>query len=337
MNRTELDAHVAQHGLDRPEVEELLDSTGARPSPEELSFLIGRGLQIAGALSVAAGFIFFIAANWGDFRVFSRFALIEGAFLACIGLALFRPPPVRSGQLAVLGAFLLVGVLLALFGQTYQTGASEYELFHSWTLLGLPFVIAARWSVVTGAWILVLNVFLATFCAWQITTGRVSYSDSVGYGLLYALAMLVDVALWATAEFVSRVRAEGALASMAPRWVRRLLVALIIVCGTWSGSWVVLRKWTGDGYSFGYDSLTIALILGSFAAIGAHTLRRRADIFPLAMLAGSVIYFVCLYVGPFGGLAGVFLATLWLIGSSTFVGHWLIGLSRTWKPASVES
>src|SRR5262245_30896564 len=132
MNRTELDAHVAHHGLDRQQVEALLDRTGARPSSAELRSVLARGLQLAGVLSIAAGIAFFIAANWDELRIFGRFALIECTLLACVAIALWRPPPQRTGHLALLGAFVLVGVLLALFGQTYQTGAHEYELFFTW-------------------------------------------------------------------------------------------------------------------------------------------------------------------------------------------------------------
>jgi uncharacterized membrane protein len=37
-----------------------------------------------------------------------------------------------------------LGVLLALFGQTYQTGVDPWETFFNWALLMLPWTLPAR-------------------------------------------------------------------------------------------------------------------------------------------------------------------------------------------------
>ena len=47
-------------------------------------------------------------------------------------------------QLLALGAAVLAGSALVVYSQVYQSGADPWELFASWTVLALPFVLAAR-------------------------------------------------------------------------------------------------------------------------------------------------------------------------------------------------
>jgi uncharacterized membrane protein len=101
-------------------------------------------LKGAGVAALGAGVIFFVAANGQDYGVMGRFAILEAAFLVCVGIALWRPSPGAIGQAALILATLLTGALLALFGQSYQTGADLYELFFTWALLALPFAVAGR-------------------------------------------------------------------------------------------------------------------------------------------------------------------------------------------------
>ena len=44
----------------------------------------------------------------------------------------------------LIAASVLVGVLLAVIGQVYHTGADAYSLFAAWTLLILPWTLASR-------------------------------------------------------------------------------------------------------------------------------------------------------------------------------------------------
>ena len=52
-------------------------------APKHCDFL-GACLRIAGVLSLAAGVVFFVAANWSEIAVFGRFALLELLLLACV-------------------------------------------------------------------------------------------------------------------------------------------------------------------------------------------------------------------------------------------------------------
>src|SRR5262245_11130161 len=118
MNRNDLDAFVRHYGLSGEAVTKAFDLTQALPTrAETLRFLL-RVLRIGGALSLGAGVVFFIAANWEALGVYGHFALVQALFILAVGGAWWRPPPKNIGRLGLLIAFIIAGGLLALFGQT---------------------------------------------------------------------------------------------------------------------------------------------------------------------------------------------------------------------------
>src|SRR5687768_4100481 len=109
MNRKELDALAAHHQLSTQGVEALLDLAGARPSSTEQARFGVRMLILAGILSLAAGVVFFVAANWDALRIVGRFVLLETMFVVAIAAAIWKAPPHPIGRYALLGAFILAG------------------------------------------------------------------------------------------------------------------------------------------------------------------------------------------------------------------------------------
>jgi uncharacterized membrane protein len=340
MKRAELDAFVAHHGLSRSEVEITLELADARPSAEALRHALIRMLSLGGLLSIAAGIIFFIAANWELFAVFGRFALVEVLLAVAVALALWKPPPQTLGRFALLAAFILTGTLLALFGQTYQTGANIYELFLTWAFLGLLFAVAAHWSVVWAAWILVLNLTLALYCGWRPEGGLLYVlipAASVSYPHALLIAMGVDLLLWFGVEMNQH---RAAVADVTPRWLRRLLVAFAIAFGAWAG--IVALADAGYEMSRMSGSEVTALIVMAllFAGIAAHIVRRRDDVFPLAGIAASIIVLGTVFLATFFRMSdqtALLVMALWLIGSSTILGRLLMRYVRAWRATGASA
>lgn len=328
LKRSELDGLAEFHSLTATKVETLLTLAGARPSRTEGIRFLGTCLRIAGVLSLAAGLVFFVAANWSRIAVFGRFALVELVVVACAALAFIKPPPSFAGRGAIFIAFIASGALLALFGQTYQTGADIYELFLSWALLGLPLAIAAQWGVASAAWVLVLNVALLLFCGWHPAGGLLW---AVFGGTHFQPAHLImgaawlNLALWFAFEFW-RVDAV-------PDWVRRLLLSCAFGFGTWAG----LQSITHDGYSqeaARSDPWTFLTLTGAMAATTVYSLRRRADVYPLAVVMGTFIIISLVWLAQLNGFHDegmLLLLALWLIGTSTAAGRVLTVLNRRWR------
>jgi uncharacterized membrane protein len=329
MNRRDLDAFVAHHGLSPAAVDTVLDVAAARPTPDEIRPFAVRVLLLAGVLSLAAGVVFFVAANWKEIGVAGRFALAQSVIVVSVGLALWKPPSQPLGRYALLMAFIATGALLALFGQTYQTGADVYELFLTWAVIGLPFVVAGQWAAIYAAWLVVLNVALDLFFSflpqggwlWVLFSSPSRQSTSV---LLLAPAML-NLMLWAFAEHARRTR----WSELAPRWIARLALAFAYSFVTWSAVMAVVQS-----PMKGIDMLALLVGLGLEAGVVAQALRMRRDVFPLALTASSLIVIstTALVVHTtFGELNSLFLLALWLVVSSTVSGRILMPFVRAWR------
>jgi hypothetical protein len=328
LKRSELDRLAEFYSLDAERTQALLDLAGARPSRAEGLHFLGACLRIAGVLSLAAGLVFFVAANWSRIDVVGQFALVEAVLLACVVTAFLKPPPGFIGRGAVFLAFIATGALLALFGQTYQTGADVYELFLSWALLGLPLVIAAQWGVATAAWIVVFNAALLLFCGWHPTGGLLwAIFGGVQFRPAHLImgAAWVNLALWFAFEF----RPVAAV----PAWVRRLLLSCAFGFGTWGG---MLGVAGGDIVfdDLRSDPAAVLALAAAIAAVVAHAVHRRDDVYPLAVVMGTFIIVSLVWLARVVEFRdeGTFLfMALWLIGTSTAAGRILTSLARKWR------
>ena len=343
MNRRDLDELVAHYQLSSPQVERTLAIARARPTPQETRQFASRALRLAGVLFLAAGIVFLVAANWSELRIAGRFALLETLMAVTFALAFWRPPPRPLGRYALLAAFILVGAPLALFGQTYQTGANVYELFLTWAVLGVPLVIAGQWNALWAAWILVLNLALGLFCGLRPETGAFWMLFSGGWATpsLLLIAMLVNLALWAFAELLhARVIGLKSLTSLADNSLRRLLLASAIVFAIWGASLAIF----GFGaYPQHRDGWSILWVFAALAGIGFYTWRRRTDVFPLALVAASVILLVMFFILQHGSTGetdfmGMALGVAaWLVISSSAAARVILTLMRSWRETEADA
>lgn len=328
MNRKELDAFVAHHGLAPEAVEVALDISGARPSAPEMRHFAMSLLQLAGVLSLAAGVVFFVAANWQDFGIAGRFGLVQIVLVVSVALAFWRPPPQRIGRCALLMAFISTGALLALFGQTYQTGADLYELFLTWAVLGFAFVVAGQWSVLCAAWLLVLNVSLLLFFGWRSQGGWLWVLFSpwhVSTSLLLLVPTAINLLLWMFTRYLTRTQWNA----LAPGWIGRFALACAFGYATWAGGYAITQSPVG-----GHDWIALLAVLGLEAAIAVYALRMRSDVFPLTLAAASLIVLGTLGLAAHSGahdLGIFFILAIWLIASSTISGRILMSLVRAWR------
>lgn len=144
-----------------------LEVTGVLPDTLAWRSFVDRLLLFGGTTLTAAGVIFFLAFNWNDLGRFAKFALAQG--LLVVALVFFWRAGIEriAGKASLLAASLLTGALLALIGQTYQTGADTFELFAVWAAAILPWVLLARFPALWLFWLLLVNLaahlYLGTF------------------------------------------------------------------------------------------------------------------------------------------------------------------------------
>jgi uncharacterized membrane protein len=301
-----------------------------RPTPAEWRAFAARLLNAAGLGALGAGVIFFVAANWQARGLLGRFALLQAGLLICIAAALWRPPPQRAGQAALLLATLFVGALLALFGQSYQTGADVHELFFTWALLALPFAVAALSGAVWAVWWSVLNVGLGLLCGW-IGMDHFFWRviDSWGWDRA-ALLMLPCLANLLGAGLFLMLR-DTRFADAAPLWLLRFLLTL----GLAYGSAASLPHITNQDQGATMLPLYAAISIG----IAIATWMRRQDVFPLTALAGSWITISTAWLAHsmrLNDIGELFVIAMWLIASSTAAGMLLMRWLRQWRAAAAE-
>ena len=122
-----------------------------------------RALLALGVGQFLAGVVFFFAYNWNDLPDIAKFAVIEGALAIAVGGALLAGLDRVFGQMLLIVASVLTGVLLAVIGQVYQTGADVFELFAAWAVLILPWTIISRHPVHWLLWLVVAEVALVLY------------------------------------------------------------------------------------------------------------------------------------------------------------------------------
>lgn len=294
-----------------------------RPTPTEWRAFGAQLLQAGGLGSLGAGLIFFVAANWSAWGLAGRFGLLQAGLVLCVGVALWRPPPARVGQAALLLAVLFTGALLALFGQSYQTGADVHELFFTWALIALPFAVAALSGAVWGVWWVVLDVGLALLCGglpldhfvWRLIDGWAH--DRAVLLMLPCAVNLLGAGLF----FALRHTRHAALA---PLWLPRALLGIGLAYGA-----------SASLPQMGHHSAPIVAVYAlTSMGVAGLSLRRHRDVFPLTVLAGCWITVSTAWLAHsmrMNDMGEFLLIALWLIASSAAAGSILMGLLRRWR------
>jgi uncharacterized membrane protein len=196
------------------DVRAALDVAGALPTARDWRAFLDSLLLWSGAVALAAAVVFFIAHNWNDLGRFAKFGLVELPLVATV-LAYWRLGPGRAAAKAsLLVASILLGALLALFGQTYQTGADTWELFATWTALMTPWALIGRFASLWMLWLAIANIAIVFY--FQVFPGLfgIVFSTERQLGTLFAFN---------TAALAGWELAARRVAWLDERWAPRLL------------------------------------------------------------------------------------------------------------------
>lgn len=157
LRRLARDGHLSAHQLDRA-----LARLRAARGETWHAFADKVVLAVAVAL-VVAGAVFFFAANWEGMSRLARVGLALLAHVVAAAAAVGLGTERTAGRAAGAAAALLIGPVLLVYGQTYQTGADAWQLFAGWAALALPFALLVRG---TALWMVVLVLARAGALLW---------------------------------------------------------------------------------------------------------------------------------------------------------------------------
>jgi uncharacterized membrane protein len=287
-------------------------AASATPAREGWALLVDRTLLVLGALLAVAGVIFFFTFNWDKLGSSGKFGLIGAGIVLSVAAAQQRTLARVGGRMALVAAALLVGPLLAVYGQTYQTGADPFELFLLWALLATPWAIAARSRLLWGVIIALADVAAGLFAEQVLGQADDSpWRDGA------------ELPIVAGIHLVSLVALE--LAAKGDRKLPRLVALVGAGVVSFGAAWWVFDK--------GHSQMAPALcvVCTPFAWVGLiHVYRRRRrDMAMLAVAGASMVTVTTSVVAKIlsdasdSGLATAFFTGLTLTGEVAALAFWL--------------
>ncbi len=270
-----------------------------------------------GVSFMAAGVIFFFAYNWADLHKFIKLSLIGSLLFSCSLLAIFSKLNTLLKKALLTSAAILVGVLLAVFGQVYQTGANAYDLFLNWTLFVALWAIIANFAPLWTLLITLLNITVILYSE-QIAH---HWSEVFFYTILFAMNAVI-LTMFIVGSKVFEVL-------KAPKWFTGLLVLATL---TYSTIGLCLGVFTELENPF------LVLLSVAFLLYGAglwYGLKTKSTLY-LSVIPFSVIMVVSAFLLRLSESAGMLLIiSLFIIASVTILIMALLNLHRKWNKQTV--
>jgi uncharacterized membrane protein len=303
---------------------------------------INHFLMTVGALLIVAGVTTFFAWNWADLDYWIKFLLIQTGIAGLALLAWRLGIDSMGGRVALFSSAFLVGVLFAVFGQVYQTGADPYGLFIAWSILILPLAIigrqAALWILFQTLLILALIMYWTQVVDppngwWQLAQllGPLAWlsstlMDSTLASLVFALNAVALIAweyavnqnvAWMQGRTYPRVVGLGALSNV-------LIPTFMFIVGASFG----------EKINLGFIS-PVLYAVASVAALYYYQFR-RPDLLMLTMLVFGAILIFNTLVGRFipMGAGSILMLAILLIAQVAGAAYWLRKVSRRWEAQS---
>ena len=329
-------------GLDEGAFARALALGGAVPDRVAFAQAASRFLMLAGTALIVAGVAAFFAFNWAELHHLAKFALIEGGIVAAVFVAWRQGLDRLAGQAALFGASFLTGVLLAIYGQAYQTGADPYGLFLGWAALILGWAVIGRQA---GLWLLLavlVNLALVLYWgqvlhppgAWiEDLADAFGPASWIGYLLSdFRLAQLVfglNGVLLIAWEFGAR---RGA-AWMRGRWFPRLIALFALAAITDAA---LLLIFTSGFREADRLHLVAPVLFAAFVAAALWYYRAvERDLFILAAGLLAVIVVATALVARFllDGFDAFLALSVLVVAQTAGAAAWLRRVARSWRAA----
>jgi len=264
---------LAQKGvLDSQSYERALKIIGYTPDASKWNRFLNTLLLVLGAGFTVCGIYFFFAYNWADMNRFVKLGIIEtmivGLIIATSSISLGKLP----GKITLTVAGVLVGALLAVFGQIYQTGADSYTLFFYWTVFISCWVFISRFTPMWFIWISLINTSVLLY--WDQMVGYGSESQLMFFGFLINGVFIL---LW---EFYS-TKTDW----LTSRWTPRILSAAVFYITTAAAVFFVTDELDKDTYIV---ILTILFVFINAAVLYIYS-QKKLDMFMLTISAISLM------------------------------------------------
>ncbi len=220
---------IEQQAIPPEKTSDALAVANIFPNGKAWQTFIDHLLLWVGGLALAFSGLFFIAYNWSDIGRLAKFGLVE-LFMVLAIIVFWKQGETKvSGKISLVVATIFLGVLLALYGQTYQTGADTWQLFFNWALMMLPWAMIARFAVIWVIWIVLINLSI------------ILYHQTFG-GIFLLLVDSDTEILWLLFFFNTLALATWEYLSKTWRWLAKYwAIRLLAVSSGVPITWLVLH------------------------------------------------------------------------------------------------
>lgn len=257
-----------------------------------------------------AGIIFFFAYNWADISKFIKIGLIESLIVITTTIVLFSKINLDIKNIILTGASMLVGVLFAVFGQIYQTGANAYDFFLGWTLCITLWVAISNFAPLWFIFITLINTTVILY-AEQVAH---NWSEVFVFTLLFVInaSFLLIVLL---GEKTKKIKP--------PIWFSNIIALAAVFFSTIGICYGIFEKRE--------PMLGLIIIASILYSIGIMFGLREKRSFYLAIIPFSIIIIISSFITKLSFDIGTFfLIGFFVVISVTMVIKNLINLQKKW-------
>ncbi len=269
-----------------------------------------------GVSFLVAGLIFFFAYNWDELNKFVKLGLIQFLIILTIGLAYFLKISENLKNIVLTGAALLVGVLFAVFGQIYQTGANAYDFFLIWT------ICISIWAIVSNfypLWLIFMILINTTFILYIKQVSN-DWNESTFFFILYCINGSVLIMNILSNYYFKQIKA--------PNWYTNILAITTV---TFASVSIIIMIDNPYFYERLINIIILMVCLLSFVT-GILYGYRTKNIFYLAIIPLAIVIIISSILVMNTNEGGMFLLTsLFITACIAVITMILLNLQKRWK------
>ncbi|WP_272148626.1 DUF2157 domain-containing protein [Tenacibaculum aiptasiae] len=260
-----------------------------------------------------AGIIFFFAYNWASMHKFFKLGLIEGGILLLTLVLVVAKIPLDIKKIILTGVSVLVGVLFAVFGQIYQTGANAYDFFLGWTMAIVIWVVISNFAPLWLVFITLINTTLILY-AEQVAQ---DWSEIFVFALLFCINALFLIAFLLVKKINEHISV--------PSWFTNVLALAVVFFSTVGIATGIFER--------NLEAFWVLLLLATgLYGIGVRYGLKEKSVFYLSIIAFSCIIICCALLIEITSSEGMFFfLSLFVIASVSVVIKTLTDLKKKWK------
>lgn len=269
-------------------------------------------LLVLGTGFLVSGIIFFFAFNWAELNKFIKIGVILILLIATVISELKLKIPDLYKNLLITAASMLVGVLFAVFGQIYQTGANAYDFFLAWTIFISIWVFTAHFYPLWFMFLLLVNTTII-LCNQQV-------QNSLEPIDLYTLLFFLNAIVLTTLLIIKKQST-----AVIPIWFRNTLTLSVTAIATLGLCYLIFDEKLQQGLLLIFGTLLFYTYCIQYGLTIKSTFFIGTIAFSLLIIVSSIL------IKIFEDELVFFIISLFIIIAVTALIKLLLNLQSKWN------